>query len=98
MLVYALLVDARYQQIYQHFGRISTDTSGPLVEASVPESLFFLLGVGRLRTISEGDLVPDEGIEPPTFGLQNRCSTAELIRRFGGFCAISEPSRAQERG
>src|SRR5690242_15727196 len=25
--------------------------------------------------------VPDEGIEPPTFGLQNRCSTAELIRR-----------------
>jgi hypothetical protein len=43
-------------------------------------------------------LVPDEGIEPPTFGLQNRCSTAELIRRFGGFCATSEPSRAQERG
>jgi hypothetical protein len=32
-------------------------------------------------------LVPDEGIEPPTFGLQNRCSTAELIRpgrRTGG--------------
>ena len=27
-------------------------------------------------------MVPDEGIEPPTFGLQNRCSTAELIRRF----------------
>jgi hypothetical protein len=26
-------------------------------------------------------VVPDEGIEPPTFGLQNRCSTAELIRR-----------------
>jgi hypothetical protein len=26
-------------------------------------------------------MVPDEGIEPPTFGLQNRCSTAELIRR-----------------
>ncbi len=25
-------------------------------------------------------VVPDEGIEPPTFGLQNRCSTAELIR------------------
>ena len=31
-------------------------------------------------------MVPDEGIEPPTFGLQNRCSTAELIRRpeWGG--------------
>ena len=26
-------------------------------------------------------LVPDEGIEPPTFGLQNRCSTAELSRQ-----------------
>lgn len=24
--------------------------------------------------------MPDEGIEPPTFGLQNRCSTAELTR------------------
>ena len=43
-------------------------------------------------------LVPDKRIELLTFGLQNRCSTAELIRRFGGFCAISEPSRAQERG
>ena len=49
-------------------------------------------------TVVDEDVVPDEGIEPPTFGLQNRCSTAELIRRFGGFCAISEPSRAQERG
>ena len=26
------------------------------------------------------DMVPAEGIEPPTFGLQNRCSTAELSR------------------
>ena len=25
-------------------------------------------------------MVPDEGIEPPTFGLQNRCTTAVLIR------------------
>jgi hypothetical protein len=48
-------------------------------------------------TVVDKDVVPDEGIEPPTFGLQNRCSTAELIRRFGGFCAISEPSRAQGR-
>src|SRR5690606_21115688 len=30
-----------------------------------------------------GPMVPDEGIEPPTFGLQNRCSTAELIRPTG---------------
>jgi hypothetical protein len=27
------------------------------------------------------EMVPVEGIEPPTFGLQNRCSTAELNRR-----------------
>src|SRR5262245_45427275 len=26
-------------------------------------------------------MVPEEGIEPPTFGLQNRCSTAELFRQ-----------------
>ena len=25
--------------------------------------------------------MPAEGIEPPTFGLQNRCSTAELSRQ-----------------
>ena len=33
-------------------------------------------------------MVPAEGIEPPTFGLQNHCSTAELSRhgmgRVGG--------------
>lgn len=27
------------------------------------------------------EMVPDEGIEPPTFGLQNRCTTTVLIRR-----------------
>lgn len=26
--------------------------------------------------------MPDEGFEPPTNGLQNRCSTAELIRLY----------------
>ncbi len=26
-------------------------------------------------------MVPAEGIEPPTFGLQNRCTTAVLSRR-----------------
>src|SRR6478609_9696949 len=29
--------------------------------------------------------VPDEGFEPPTFGLQNRCSTTELIRLYWCF-------------
>ena len=28
-------------------------------------------------------MVPDEGLEPPTFGLQNRCTTTVLIRRVG---------------
>ncbi len=27
-------------------------------------------------------MVPGEGIEPPTFGLQNRCTTAVLTRRL----------------
>lgn len=30
-------------------------------------------------------LVPAEGFEPPTFGLQNRCTTTVLSRR-GGVC------------
>ena len=30
-------------------------------------------------------VVPGEGIEPPTFGLQNRCSTAELARLYWVF-------------
>ena len=34
-------------------------------------------------------MVPDEGIEPPTFGLQNRCSTAELIRRAVTFGVLA---------
>ena len=32
-------------------------------------------------------LVPDEGIEPPTFGLQNRCTTAVLTRLPARFLA-----------
>ena len=32
-------------------------------------------------------MVPVEGIEPPTFGLQNRCSTAELNRHVVGCVA-----------
>ena len=31
---------------------------------------------------TRGKLVPGEGIEPPTNGLQNRCSTAELARHY----------------
>jgi hypothetical protein len=43
------------------------------------------------------DVVPDEGIEPPTFGLQNRCSTAELIRRVAGF-ALPASRAARKSG
>jgi hypothetical protein len=35
-------------------------TPQTLVDASVPKAPFFLLEAGRLRTIAEGDLVPDE--------------------------------------
>jgi hypothetical protein len=31
--------------------------------------------------MSGGPVVPGEGLEPPTNGLQNRCSTAELTRQ-----------------
>ena len=30
-------------------------------------------------------MVPGEGFEPPTFGLQNRCTTTVLTRRYQGF-------------
>ena len=36
----------------------------------------------------EGSLVPGEGIEPPTFGLQNRCTTAVLTRPSARFRRI----------
>lgn len=46
--------------------------------------------LGRLKLCRGGkdggnpsQLVPAEGIEPPTFSLQNCCSTAELSRRIG---------------
>ena len=41
--------------------------------------------------------MPDEGIEPPTFGLQNRCSTAELIRPLKAAFALSA-SRPTRKG
>ena len=49
------------------------------------------------RTVVNKDVVPDEGIEPPTFGLQNRCSTAELIRRVAGF-ALPASRAARKSG
>ena len=48
-------------------------------------ALLAALGEGsviRLKLLKT--LVPGEGIEPPTNGLQNRCSTAELTRHAAG--------------
>jgi hypothetical protein len=44
-------------------------------EAGASRSTQPITGGAQMR------VVPAEGIEPPTFGLQNRCSTAELSRR-----------------
>ena len=44
--------------------------------------------VGQQVTATCQKLVPGEGIEPPTNGLQNRCSTAELARQTGAFLAF----------
>jgi hypothetical protein len=41
-------------------------------------------------------MVPAEGIEPPTFGLQNRCSTAELSRPIDDGIQVSSPRLMQK--
>jgi hypothetical protein len=38
-------------------------------------------------------LVPGDGFEPPTNGLQNRCSTTELTRRLSDECGASRLPR-----
>src|SRR5205085_12493074 len=45
--------------------------------------------IARMFALLSFELVPGEGLEPPTNGLQNRCSTAELTRRLGGFVALA---------
>ena len=44
---------------------------------------------GAIRHILTGadKMVPGEGFEPPTFGLQNRCTTTVLTRRHAKFPA-----------
>jgi hypothetical protein len=39
---------------------------------------------GASKAVSAKRMVPVERIELPTFGLQNRCSTAELNRQIEG--------------
>jgi hypothetical protein len=37
-------------------------------------------------------MVPGEGFEPPTFGLQNRCTTTVLTRRGAQNSFIERPT------
>jgi hypothetical protein len=37
--------------------------------------------------------MPAEGLEPPTNGLQNRCSTTELSRHWVSACRMAFASR-----
>src|SRR5947209_19528719 len=74
-------------------GLISVPKDGPAsLVRSHPSGAFAGLRCKPLKR-----LVPDEGIEPPTFGLQNRCSTAELIRPAGAG-DTSRGASAQEAG
>jgi hypothetical protein len=41
-------------------------------------------------------LVPGEGLEPPTNGLQNRCSTAELTWQINGLGKGGRQTRQPE--
>src|SRR5262245_32627645 len=49
------------------------------------------LGLGGKGGLPGRIVVPAEGIEPPTFGLQNRCSTAELSRHVLGNACRQRP-------
>jgi hypothetical protein len=40
-----------------------------------------------------GYLVPAEGFEPPTYGLQNRCTTTVLSRRINELCRVNCSAR-----
>src|SRR6266404_6382749 len=64
--------------------RVSTDRSGRLRTLKLRKSPCFSSFDGRPWTFLEGlgrrELVPAEGFEPPTYGLQNRCTTTVLSR------------------
>src|SRR5262245_4184609 len=53
--------------------------------------------IAQKALISWAFVVPGEGIEPPTNGLQNRCSTAELTRHIKNlYSAASAPPHGPE--
>ena len=52
-------------------------SEGTLLRAGTPQGSALRSAPARSR------MVPGEGFEPPTFGLQNRCTTTVLTRRRG---------------
>ena len=72
--------------------RLSGDCSTLLSYAAIMairtefESVIFRVTGGCLKPLDERTfkLVPTERIELPTFGLQNRCTTAVLYGRYSG--------------
>jgi hypothetical protein len=68
----------RCSNLFQHFNRPAFPfTSDDDATAEIKRPLLLILW---LRQVID-KMVPVERIELPTFGLQNRCSTAELNRR-----------------
>jgi hypothetical protein len=63
--------------MYQQFLWIATDNVGRIETGLSAEDVVQKRRSGRSWTAAEEDLVPDEGIEPPTFGLQNRIDRVE---------------------
>ena len=49
-----------------------------MTTVAAPASRGLSAGAGNALGFQMNRLVPPAGIEPATFGLQNRCSTAEL--------------------
>ncbi len=71
------LVLDRENYWYQEF---ISDTAGQYIAAHGEDVGQAIKLPNRCRPAPKRRLVPGEGIEPPTFGLQNRCTTAVLTR------------------
>lgn len=76
-------------------GRLARLIGAPQGRPQAAEAALFMgdsrASMGK-AALSAKPVVPAEGIEPPTFGLQNRCSTAELSRQLPGKRASPERS------
>ena len=68
---------------------------GPVRAGGQFKEIIGISGLPR-HSVTARRLVPVEGIEPPTFGLQNRCSTAELNRHLYA-CVGRHPERHRGR-